>query len=69
MFLKVVGINDFSALIVHIYLCQHCSHTVALLQSYWNFPLCGRNNATDSCNSSVPNVARQETAECSFEFC
>jgi hypothetical protein len=59
MFLKVLGINDFLALILRICHCQHCSHTVAQLLSYWNFSLCGRNNDTESCNCSVPNLARQ----------
>jgi len=39
MFLKVLGINDFSALIIHICHCLHYSHTVALLLSYWNLSL------------------------------
>jgi hypothetical protein len=57
--LKGLGINDFSAKIIHICCCQYCSHSVALLLSCWNFSLCGRNNDTYSCNCSVPNLARQ----------
>ena len=59
MFLKGLGFNDFSAMIIPVCRCQHCLHTVALLLSCWNFTLCGRSNDTDSCNCSVPNSTRQ----------